>query len=157
MMLPMRTRGATFNTLLDMSRDMDRLVSTLWPEGTQPDGGGWMPAEVIETGEEVRFDLELPGVSEDMIDVTLENNVLTVTAEKQLQREEGRKEGDYRLFERRYGRFQRSFTVPPTVKADACTASYENGVLRLRLPKAEEAKPRRIRIGGNGEAGRDVG
>ncbi|MBR9990614.1 MAG: Hsp20/alpha crystallin family protein [Gemmatimonadetes bacterium] len=57
-----------------------------------------------------------------------------------------RPRSDYRLFERRYGRYQRSFTVPPTVRGDQCEAQYENGVLSVRLPKSEDAKPRRIQV-----------
>jgi HSP20 family protein len=144
-MIPTRSRRNAFGTLVDMSREMDRLMNSAWTEGGQ--GAQWgMPAEVIETEDEVRFDIELPGVRDEDIDVTLENNVLTIAAEKNVEREEGRSESDYRLFERQYGRFQRSFTVPPTVRGDACEARYERGVLTVRLPKAEEAKPRRIRI-----------
>jgi HSP20 family protein len=144
-MIPTRNRGTAFGPLVDMSRDMERLMNSVWAEGAQ--GAQWgMPAEVVETDDEVRFDVELAGCREEDIDVTLENNVLTIAAEKKVEREEGRSESDYRLFERRYGRFQRSFTVPPTVRGDACEARYDNGVLTVRLPKSEEAKPRRIQI-----------
>lgn len=145
-MLPtQRNRGAAFGTLLDM----DRLVGSIFPEAMNGNTGVWlMPAEVVETEDGIRFDVELPGCGPDDVEVTLENNVLTITAEKKLQREEGRKDSDYRLFERRYGRFQRSFNVPPTVRGDECQARFENGVLMVRLPKAEEARPRRIRIEG---------
>jgi HSP20 family protein len=156
-MIPTRNRGNAFGTLVDMSREMERLMGSAWAEGAQ--GGQaaqWgMPAEVVESGEEIRFEIEVPGVREEDIDITLENNVLTIAAEKKLEREEGRGESDYRLFERRYGRFQRSFTVPPTVRGDACEARYEQGVLSVRLPKAEEARPRRIQIA-TGSGGRQV-
>jgi HSP20 family protein len=147
-MLPtLRNRGNAFGTLVDMSREMDRLMNSVWAEGAQT--AEWaMPAEVVETEDEIRFDLELPGMRLEDIDLTLENNVLSIAAEKKFERDENRKETDYRLFERRYGRFQRSFTVPPTVRGDRCEAHYENGILTVRLPKAEEAKPRRIRIDG---------
>jgi HSP20 family protein len=143
-MLPLtRNRGSAVNSLLGMSREMDQLMQTMWPE--VENGATWaMPTEVIETDEELRFAIELPGFRSEDLEITLENNVLTVSGEKKLEREA--KDSDYRLFERRYGRYQRSFTVPPTVRADATEARYENGVLSLRLPKAEEAKPRRIRV-----------
>jgi len=145
-MLPtQRNRGAAFAPLLDM----ERLMGTLWPEASASHHAlGLMPAEVVETDSELRFDIELPGCTADDVDVTLENGVLTITAEKKMQREEGRRDSDYRLFERRYGRFQRSFTVPQTVRGDSCEARFDNGVLTIRLPKAEEARPRRIRIEG---------
>ena len=147
-MLPQnRNRGSDFDTLVDVSRHMDRLMNTVWADVPRANGASWtLPTEVIETADELRFDIEIPGVRLEDIDITFENSVLTLTAEKKLEREEGRTESDYRLFERRYGRFQRSFTVPPTVRADACEAHYDNGVLTLRMPKVEEAKPRRIRV-----------
>ena len=147
-MLPQtRNRGSAFDTLVDVSRQMDQLVNSMWSNAPEGNGRTWaMPTEVVETADELRFDVEIPGVRLEDIDITLENNVLTITAEKKLERGEGRSESDYRLFERRYGRFQRSFTVPPTVRADQCDAHYDSGVLTLRLPKVEEAKPRRIRV-----------
>lgn len=116
-----------------------------------------MPAEVVEAEDEVRFDIEAPGLREEDFDITLENNVLTISGEKKVEREEGRKDSDYRLFERRYGRFQRSFTVPPTVRGDECSADYRNGVLSVRLPKSEEAKPRRIQVGNGRTSGQRDG
>ena len=147
-MLPQtRNRGSALDTLVDVSRQMDQLMNSMWANGEETNGRTWvMPTEVVETADELRFSIEIPGVRLEDIDITLENNVLVITAEKKLEREEGRSEADYRLFERRYGRFQRSFTVPPTVRADQCDARYDSGVLTLRLPKAEEAKPRRIRV-----------
>jgi HSP20 family protein len=142
-----RNRVPAFG-LVDMSREMDRLMDALRAESAS--GVEWaMPAEIIETADEIRIDLEVPGFREEDLEITLENHVLTIAGEKQMQRDEGVKESDYRLAERRYGRFQRSFSVPATVRADRCDASYEHGVLTLRLPKVEEAKPRRIQIGGN--------
>ena len=147
-MLPQsRNRGSAFDTLVDVSRHMDRLMNTVWADAPRGNGTSWsLPTEVIETAEELRFDVEIPGVRLEDIEITFENNLLTIAAEKKLQREEGLTETDYRLFERRYGRFERSFTLPPTVRADGCDAHYDNGVLTLRMPKVEEAKPRRIRV-----------
>jgi HSP20 family protein len=153
-MLPIyRNRGSAVGTLLDLSREMERLMGSMAPESVR-DVAWPMPAEIVETGEEIRFDIEMPGMNAADIEITLQNNVLTVTAEKKL--EEERNEADYRLFERRYGRMQRSFTVPPTVSSERCDARYDNGVLTLRLPKTEEAKPRRIQVAA-GQAGRGVG
>ena len=151
-MLPQsRNRGSAIDTLVDVSRHMDRLMNSVWADASHTNGASWsLPTEVIESADELRFDMEIPGVRLEDIDITLENNVLTITVDKKLERDEGRTEADYRLFERRYGRFQRSFTVPPTVRADSCDARYDNGVLTLRMPKVEEAKPRRIRVDGAG-------
>jgi HSP20 family protein len=126
---------------------MDRLMNTVWADAPRTNGASWtLPTEVVETADALRFDIEIPGVRIEDIDITFENNVLTVAAEKKLERAEGQSESDYRLFERRYGRFERSFTLPTTVRADACEAHYDNGVLTLLLPRVEEAKPRRIRV-----------
>jgi HSP20 family protein len=156
-MLPLqRNRGSAFGTLVDMSREMDRLVNTVWADTAERAVQLAMPAEVVETEDEVRFDIEMPGFRLEDIELTLENNVLTITGEKKFAGGEERKESDFRLFERRYGRYQRSFTVPPTVRGDNCQARYESGVLTIRLPKAEEAKPRRIQIEGQAN-GRSLG
>jgi HSP20 family protein len=149
-----RGRGSTLNALMDMSREMDRLMSSPWTEERSAQWG--LPAEVVESDDEIRFDIEAPGLRIEDIEITLENNVLTISGEKKFEYEEGRKESDYRLFERRYGRFQRSFTVPPTVSGAQCQARYENGVLTVRLPKAEESKPRRIQIESS-NGGQNVG
>ena len=158
-MIPMtRNRGSAFDSLLGMSREMDRLVGTMWPD-VENGAGFVMAAEVIETDEEIRFDVEMPGFRSEDLEITLENGILTIAGEKKDRREEGRRDSDYRLLERRYGRYQRSFTVPPTVRGDACEADYADGVLTVRLPKSEEARPRRIEVrsGGNGgESGRRI-
>lgn len=151
-----RNRGSALDSLLGMSREMDRLAGTMWPE---LDNGSLfvMPAEVVESDDEIRFEVEMPGFRDEDLDITLENNILTISGEKKARREEGRKDSDYRLYERRYGRYQRSFTVPPTVRSDQCEAHYEDGVLSVRLPKAEEAKPRRIQVStGSRENGRHI-
>lgn len=155
-MIPItRSRGSALDSLLGMSREMDRLAGTMWPD-VENGSVLAMPAEVVETDDEIRFDVEMPGFRMDDLEITLENNVLTIAGEKKVEREEGRKDTDYRLFERRYGRYQRSFSLPPTVRGDQCEADYEDGVLSLRLPKSEDAKPRRIQInpGSRGEGRR---
>lgn len=141
-----RGRGSAFDSLADMSRDLDRLAETVWSNGGDSRTWSAMPAEVLETGDSVQFNIEVPGVRPEDLDITLENNVLTISGEKKQEHEEGGSDSDYRLVERRYGRFQRSFAVPPTVRSESCEARYDNGVLTVRLPKAEEAKPRRIRV-----------
>lgn len=153
-MIPMvRNRGSALDSLFGMSREMDRLAGSIWPE-LESGSILAMPAEVVETDNEIRFEVEMPGFRNEDLDITLENNVLTIAGEKKMEREEERKESDYRLFERRYGRYQRSFTVPPTVRGDDCEAEYQDGVLTVRLPKTEEAKPRRIQVhAGSGKAG----
>lgn len=145
-MLPSLTRrGQTispFDALWDMRREMDRLFNGT----TEPAAHAWaMPAEVLETDDAIRFVVETPGLRSEDIDVTVENNVLTISGEKKVERNEGEK-GEYHLYERRYGRFERSFALPRRVDAEHVDANYENGVLTVTLRKSEAAKPRRIKV-----------
>jgi HSP20 family protein len=143
-----RTRTSPFDALMDMHREMDRLLGGF----DRPNGGelaSWTtPTEVRETADALLFSIELPGMRSEDIELTVENNVLTVSGEKKFEREAAADEGEYRLFERRYGRFSRSFSLPPTVDANKVDANYDSGVLTVRLPKSETARPRRIQIGG---------
>ncbi|HSJ14719.1 MAG TPA: Hsp20/alpha crystallin family protein [Longimicrobiales bacterium] len=153
MMIPtVWTRGTAatpFEALYGVRRQLDRLFDEF---STGADDTGWsMPAEVVETQDELRFHMEVPGLRPEDIELTVENGILTVAGEKKLERREGETDDNYRLVERRYGRYSRSFRLPSTVAPDRVQASCENGVLTIRLPKAEEAKPRRIQVtGGDG-------
>jgi HSP20 family protein len=116
------------------------------------EGTSWLPpVNVEETGDELILSAELPGMSTEEVDIELENNVLTIRGEKQMVREERGEDNRVHLVERRYGNFQRSFTLPRTVKADEISARMENGVLHVHMPKAPEAKGRKIQIGTEGQ------
>ena len=100
--------------------------------------------DVVENDESFLIQASVPGIDPEQLDITLENNVLTIKGELD---EEKRQEGEvYHLRERRYGRFSRSVTLPAEVDADAIEAQMENGVLTLTVPKSEESKPKRIPI-----------
>ena len=107
----------------------------------------WVPAlDVEETEDAIRLAFEVPGVDPSALDVTLDAGVLTVSGERvSPRRERGQESGAYR-FERRYGAFTRSVTLPKTVDPERIDARYEFGVLHLMLPKRPEAQPRRITI-----------
>ncbi len=114
--------------------------------GGELDGSTWMPAvNVEETTDELALTAELPGMQREDVEIELENNVLTIRGRKE-DRREGGEDRRYHVWERRYGAFQRSFSLPRTVAADQISASFESGVLRVRMPKAAEAKGRRIEI-----------
>ena len=107
--------------------------------------GAWNPAvDVFDNGSEVVIHAELPGAKKEDIDVRVENNVLTLSGQKQ-RSEETKEEGYYRS-ERAFGSFSRSFSLPSTVDVSKITAEFNDGVLTLTLPKAEEAKPRQIEV-----------
>ena len=100
--------------------------------------------DVYEDDQHVTLKIEVPGIDEKDIDVRLENNTLTVHGERKLEKEE--KEENYRRVERQYGSFTRSFTLPNTVDADSVSAQYDKGVLKIKLAKKAEAKPKQIKI-----------
>jgi HSP20 family protein len=105
----------------------------------------WVPpVDIYQTGDqELVLSAELPDMSRENIDITVENFVLTIKGEKKFVGEV--KEEQFHHVERRYGTFSRSFTLPQTVDAGKVSAEYKNGVLTVRLPLREEAKPRQIK------------
>jgi HSP20 family protein len=139
--------------------ELDRLAHRLsritdWPNGTFPQltaSPGWVPAvSVEETPTELVLTAELPGVAPADVEIEMENNVLTLRGQKS---EENIQESDRRVhvWERSYGSFQRSFTLPRTVKADQISADFDAGLLRIRMPKAPEARSRKIEISSTSE------
>jgi len=109
-------------------------------------GRAWMPAvDIVETKDrEYVLKAELPDMKRDDIQVTFENNVLTLTGERKAEFDES--EGTYHQSERAHGRFSRSFTLPATVDANKINASYKDGVLTIRVPQRDEVKPRQIAV-----------
>ena len=107
--------------------------------------GAWAPAvDIFERGDDLVIRTEIPGVHKNDIEVDVENNTLTIRGERKRETEIDEKNA-YRL-ERVYGNFARSFSLPRTVDSSRISANYKNGVLELTLPKAEEAKPKRIEV-----------
>ena len=108
---------------------------------------GWMPAvDIYETdAQEVVLKAELPEVKREDITITFENGVLTIRGERKYENDVKRE--NFQRVERHYGSFSRSFTLPATVDASRINATYKEGVLTIRLPQREEAKPKQITIG----------
>jgi HSP20 family protein len=102
------------------------------------------PVDIYEDEHSIQLKLEVPGIEEKDLDVKVENNVLTVSGERKFEKEE--KEENFRRVERRYGSFTRSFTLPNTVNAEDVSADYSNGVLKIKLGKRAEAKPKQIKV-----------
>ncbi len=106
----------------------------------------WSPAvDIFETEGEIVVKAELPGVDRKDITLNLENNILTVRGERRFEKET--KEENYHRIERAYGGFSRSFSIPATVDEEKIHADYKDGVLKIALPKKEQAKAKQIRIG----------
>jgi HSP20 family protein len=124
---------------------LNRMFSDLW--GGEGLGRGWMPAVDIYESEdrELVLKAEVPDMKREDIHVTFENNVLTIKGERKLA-EEVKRENVQRM-ERYYGSFTRSFTLPATVDGTRITAAYKDGVLTIRLPQREEARPKQITVG----------
>ena len=107
--------------------------------------GTWAPAvDIYETEKEIVLKADLPGMNLADVDISLNNNVLSVRGERKFEKDV--KEDNYHRVERTYGNFVRTFTLPNTVNADQIEASYENGVLRITMPKREEARPKQIKV-----------
>ncbi|MBX3250342.1 MAG: Hsp20/alpha crystallin family protein [Myxococcales bacterium] len=127
----------------DPFAEMNRLHDQLFSRVAREDA--FRPAvDIHEDDEAFSVDVEVPGMSPDDIRVDVEKNLLTVSGERRLSREE-QKDG-YRRVERSYGSFTRSFTLPDTVDAESIEASTANGVLTLRLPKKPAPGARRIDV-----------
>jgi HSP20 family protein len=103
------------------------------------------PVDIKETPDALVLSAELPGIDKKDVHINIEENVLTISGERSFARDE--KKEDYHRIERVYGSFSRSFTLPRNVKIDAVKAAFDNGVLTVTVPKAEESKPRKIAIG----------
>ena len=107
--------------------------------------------DVIERENEIQVVCELPGMNPNEVELSLENNVLTISGEKHEERQQGGEGDTFHLSERRWGRFSRSFVLPREVDAEQISALFENGVLTVTIPKSEKARRRRIDIkAGNG-------
>ena len=108
--------------------------------------GSWLPpVDIYQNGDqELVLKAELPDMTRDDIEVSVENGTLTIKGEKKLSSEV--KEEQYHRIERRYGTFSRSFALPQTIDAGKVSADYRNGVLTVKLPTREEAKPRQIKV-----------
>lgn len=136
-------RWSPIGTLAGMEIDrLNRMFSELESEAFNQ---AWVPAvDIYETDtHEVVIKAELPDVKKEDIGVSVENNVLTLTGER---KPEQSKREQFQRVERRFGSFSRSFTLPTSVDAGQIAASYKDGVLTIRLPRREEAKPRQITV-----------
>lgn len=102
------------------------------------------PVDIQETDEAYRLHAELPGLKKEDVQITLENNVLRLSGERKFEKDV--KQDSYHRIERVYGTFSRSFALPHQVSSDKVEAKFDNGVLSIVVPKAEQAKPRRITI-----------
>jgi HSP20 family protein len=124
------------------SNEVTRLFNTLFEEGQAQ---RWVPAmDLVESEDHFLLKADLPGLGEEDVNIEIRDNALTVSGERKAEHEH-RERGWYRV-ERSFGQFSRTLTLPEGVDADAVEASFDRGVLEVRIPKPEQRKPRRISI-----------
>ena len=142
-----------FRDLRTLQEEVNRLFSTNLTRAFDDDQGigrgAWAPSvDIYENKDQIVLEAELPGMNQDDFDLSVENNVITLRGERKFEKTE--ETDNYHRVERSYGAFTRSFTLPQTVSPEGATAEYNNGVLRVMLPKKEETKSRRIQVTGAG-------
>jgi HSP20 family protein len=153
------TRWDPFGEMLSLRQAMDRLMEDAFVAPARRLGigeagqDGGLDLDLYEEDDDLVVTASLPGVKSEDVDVSVQGDVLTIRGETRSEQESGR--GRWHRRERTYGSFQRRITLPCTVNTEKAEARFENGILTLRLPKAEEAKERRIRI--EGGARREIG
>jgi HSP20 family protein len=141
-------RWNPYRDMMVLRNTMDRLVDSdvfESPAWMAPRNWG-LALDVSENDDEFVVKASLPGVDPKDIEITYDKDVLTIKGEVKQEKEEEDEGRRYYMRERRYGNFCRSFSLPSTIKSDAIDATYESGVLTLHLPKAEEAKAKRIQV-----------
>ena|SRR5512147_853043 len=143
------TRWDPFQELNLITNRMNRLFQDSFGQSTTADEGLTTstfvpPVDIYEDEHNITLKIEVPGIEQKDIDVRLENNTLTVRGERKFEKEE--KEENFHRVERRYGSFYRAFTLPNTVDPDSVTADYDNGVLKIKLAKRAEARPKQIKV-----------
>src|SRR6185295_11688172 len=134
-----------FSTLQDrVNRILRESFNPQSPEDALTTSNFAPPVDVYEDEHHIALKIEVPGIDEEDINVSIENNTLTVRGERRFEKDE--KEENFHRVERMYGSFTRSFTLPNTVDLEQVIANYEKGVLKIRLAKKAEAKPKLIKV-----------
>jgi len=140
-------RWEPFSSVSDMQGEMNRLFDSVFgrPVSTAAGTRAWAPVfDMYETKDELVLNIELPGVREKDISLSITGDLLTVKGERAFNQE--LKDENYVHLERVYGKFERSIQLPMPVQADRVKATFRDGVLEVRLPKADEVKPKDIKI-----------
>ena len=152
MALPTRVNRGFVDPLDMIGREFDTVLNRYFGGGSETGNGGrqhWMApygVDIREDQDHLYVEADLPGFKKNEVDITLENQTLTISAEHK-DEEKSEQKGDWLLNERRYARFLRSFTLPPTIDDQKVDAKLADGVLRITLNKREETKPRKIQVG----------
>jgi HSP20 family protein len=142
------SRWDPFRDLMSIQNELNRLFGRTYAgseSGVGATGGSWVPPlDIYETKEKYVVKMELPGISADQVDVSVEDSTLSVSGEREFYSDVP--EEAFHRVERRYGSFTRSLSLPPTANPEGIDASFDKGVLTIEVPKAEEARPKKITI-----------
>ena len=142
-----RNRGelAPWSALREMERELSRVFGDFYGDNADLLNSAWAPqVDLSETEDEYVLQADLPGLKRDDVELVCVDNVVNLKGERRHESKE--EKGGYHRIERRYGGFQRSFEIPGGFDADKVTASFEDGVLTVHLPKREEQKPKQIKV-----------
>jgi len=149
----------SWESLRELSAMQERMnrINRLFRESNSPEGPEEAltttslapPVDIYEDGHNIVLKIDVPGIDEKDIDVSIQNNTLTVHGERKIEKEE--KEENFRRVERQYGSFTRSFTLPSSVDSGQVSAHCDKGVLKINLAKRVEAKPTQIKVSVGGE------
>lgn len=149
------TKSADVNPIATLQNDVNMVIESFWKRFGQgigsldwPWGGSEVKSDIVETDKAIEVSLELPGMEMKEIEVTVNDDMLTVKGEKKIERQEEKK--GYYLSERSYGAIYRTIPLPPGVDGGKAEASFKNGVLTIKLPQTPEAqaKVKRIEVKG---------
>jgi HSP20 family protein len=150
MALPTRVHRGFVDPIDVIGHEFDNVLGRFFgPQSNGGQGRAMMTpfgVDIREDADHLYLEADMPGFKKDEVEITFENQTLTISAEKR-EAKQDEKQGDWLLNERRYARFLRSFTLPPTVDGNKVDAKLEDGVLRVTLNKREETKPRKITVG----------
>jgi HSP20 family protein len=146
---PNRELGSFPSDILSMQREINRMFDTFFRGGLSDETAlapsAWSPAvDIAEHDNEYVVKMEIPGVDKGDVKITMRDGVLTVSGEKKSEKES--KGSSYHRVERSYGTFERSFSLPSSVKADNIDAVFKDGILSITLPKSETSKPKQIEV-----------
>jgi HSP20 family protein len=138
--------------ITSLQSEMNRLFNTFFDTPTTGNGSTtrrWIPAmDLVETEDDFVLKADLPGLKEEDVNIEVDENVLTVSGERKAEHEST--QDGYHRVERAFGAFSRSLTLPEGIDADTVAASFDRGVLEIRIPKPEQRKPRKVSIGVGG-------
>lgn len=148
MALPTRVHRDYTDPTEAAQREFDSMLGRFFGGAGGDNGQRLAPygVDVREDADHIYVDAELPGFRKDDVDITMENQTLTINAVRKENKEQGKTDGDWLLRERRYSRFLRSFNLPPTVDEQSVNAKLQDGVLTITLSKREETKPRKVQV-----------